>query len=102
MAGTNIERIKEYLTEISKICKIDVAYLFGSFVHTDDMEKSDIDLALFSDMINEKNFIKYLSEFLIISARCNLNIEPHIFNSREIEENFVQQEIIQKGIRLPI
>ncbi len=100
MARTNIERIKKYLTEISKICKINEAYIFGSFVHTNDIEKSDIDLALISDMFNEENFIDYLSQFLIISASNNLNVEPHLFNSEDLDGDFVQQEVISKGIRI--
>lgn len=100
MARTNIERIKKYLTEISKICKINEAYIFGSFVHTNDIEKSDIDLALISDMFNEENFIDYLSQFLIISAGNNLNVEPHLFNSEDLDGDFVQQEVISKGIRI--
>jgi len=100
MAGTNIERIKKYLTEISKICKINEAYIFGSFVHTKNIEKSDIDLALISDIFNEENFIDYLSQFLIISANNNLNVEPHLFNSEDLDEDFVQKEVISKGIRI--
>ncbi len=100
MAEPNIDRIKRYVTEISKICKIDEAYIFGSFVRTNDIEKSDIDLALISDTFNEKNFIDYLSQFLIISAGSRLNIEPHLFNSEDLEEDFVQQEVISKGIRI--
>jgi predicted nucleotidyltransferase len=100
MARTNIERIKKYLTEISKICKINEAYIFGSFVHTNDIEKSDIDLALISDIFNEENFIDYLSQFLIISASNNLNVEPHLFNSEDLDEDFVQKEVISKGIRI--
>jgi predicted nucleotidyltransferase len=100
MARTNIERIKKYLTEISKICKINEAYIFGSFVHTNDIEKSDIDLALISDIFNEENFIDYLSQFLIISASNNLNVEPHLFNSKDLDGDFVQKEVISKGIRI--
>lgn len=100
MAGTNIEKIKKYLTDITKICPIDEAYIFGSYVHGNDIEKSDIDLALISDIFNEENFIDYLSRFLIISADSNLNIEPHLFNTNDLEEEFVQKEVILKGIKL--
>lgn len=100
MAERNIEKIKRYLTDISKICKIDDAYIFGSFVHTDDIEKSDIDLAIISDAFNEENFIDYLSRFLIISAGNHLNIEPHLFNPKDLEEDFVRREVIAKGIRI--
>ena len=100
MAGTNIEKIKEYVAEISGICEIDQAYIFGSFVQTNDIEHSDIDLALISQKFNEENFIDYLSRFLIISADSNLNIEPHLFNPRELEDDFLQQEVLGKGIKI--
>ncbi|MGE5340285.1 MAG: nucleotidyltransferase domain-containing protein [Candidatus Omnitrophota bacterium] len=98
MVGENIEKIKQYVGEISKICKIDRAYVFGSFAKTGDIEKSDIDLALISDIFNEENFIQYLSRFLIISATNNLNIEPHLFSSKDLEDDFVRNEVIFKGI----
>jgi predicted nucleotidyltransferase len=102
MVEDNIEKIKKYLTDISKICKIDEAYIFGSFIHTNDIEKSDIDLAIISDTFNEENFIDYLSQFLIISANSNLNIEPHLFNPEELEEDFVRREVISKGVRISL
>ncbi|MCK4760865.1 MAG: nucleotidyltransferase domain-containing protein [Candidatus Aminicenantes bacterium] len=100
MAGTNIEKIKEYIAEISKICEIEQAYIFGSFVKTNDVEHSDIDLALISYKFNEENFIDYLSRFLIISAGSSLNIEPHLFNTRELDDDFLQQEVLCKGIKI--
>jgi len=50
--------------------------------------------------MDEKNHIDYLSRFLIISAENRLNIEPHLFSPEDLDENFVKQEIISKGIRI--
>lgn len=100
MDEKNILRIKKYLTDISRICKIDDAYIFGSSVYNEEIEKSDIDLAIISEIFNEKNHIDYLSRFLIISAENHLNIEPHLFSPEDLDENFVKQEIISKGIRI--
>ncbi|MCP5108318.1 MAG: hypothetical protein GY950_33335 [bacterium] len=100
MDEKNISRIKKYLTEISSICEINDAYIFGSSVHRTDIEKSDIDLAIISEIFNEHNYIDYLSRFLIISAKNRLNIEPHLYNSEDLNESFVKQEIISKGIKI--
>lgn len=100
MDKKNISRIEEYLREISKICEINEAYVFGSSVDSQDIDNCDIDLAIISGIFNEDNFIDYLSRFLLVSADKHLNIEPHLFNPDDLEEDFFQREVLSKGIRM--
>lgn len=100
MDRENINKINDYLREISKICEINEAYIFGSSVDSRDIDNCDIDLAIISGIFNEDNFIDYLSRFLIVSADKHLNIEPHLFNPEDLAEDFVQREVLSKGIRM--
>ncbi len=100
MDKKEIGRIKEYIDAISSWCDIDEAYIFGSSVHGKSIEETDIDLAIFSKIFNEDNYIEYLSRFLILSAENNLNVEPHLFNPEDLEEDFVRHEVIARGIKI--
>ena len=93
-------KLKQYINAISRVCQIKAVYLFGSSVHNDNIETSDIDLAIISDAFGESNFIEYLSKFLLISAEHRLNIEPHLFRPEDLDEDFVSKEIVSRGIKL--
>ena len=50
-----IKTVRRYLKEAEKVCHVDKAILFGSYAHGTAKKQSDIDVAIFSRNVNDKN-----------------------------------------------
>ncbi len=94
------DKLDRYIIEVSKVCKVEDVYLFGSSASGDGFENSDLDLAIVSEVFNEDNHIDYMTRFLLLSSGFGLNVEPHLFNKLESTDDFFEKEVVSKGIRL--
>ncbi|MBI4822885.1 MAG: nucleotidyltransferase domain-containing protein [Nitrospirae bacterium] len=96
-----MKSLEDYVAEISAICRIDRAVLFGSYAKGTQNKESDIDIAIFSKEINDSNRHKYMSLFLRHILKYKLDIQPLAFNTKEynsLSDDFIAGEIRKKGI----
>lgn len=97
------ESINDYLKEIDRICPVEKAVLFGSHASGHPREGSDIDLAIFSEKIDDYNRLKFMTIFLTKIAKYKLDLQPlgFAFNDYLDDSNdFVANEIKKKGIEI--
>lgn len=98
-----MEAVKKYLVEMDRICPIEKAILFGSCARRRTHKSSDIDLAIFSRKVSEKNRLFFTSLFLKETSKFKMDIQPLVFPYKEYiasENDFVVQEIRKKGIEV--
>jgi len=100
------KKITAYLKDINKIINIQKVFLFGSYAQGKQIKgKSDIDLALFSKDVTDKNRHDYIKKSLRASAKYKLDIQPLVFSFDDYLEHdnpFIEGEIIAKGRELPL
>lgn len=95
-----VKKIKKYIADISSICPIDKAVLFGSYAKGTQVEDSDIDIAVFSREIDDSNRHKYMSLFLKHILKYKLDIQPVAFSLKDYDsqlDKFITDEIKKKG-----
>ncbi len=65
---------------------------------------SDIDLAIFSPDVTEENEIEIMADLMIKAMPYKLDIQPLVYPLSDYEANndFIQQEIIARGIEIAI
>jgi predicted nucleotidyltransferase len=98
-----VKKIRAYIADISKDCRIDRAVLFGSYAKGTQKRDSDIDLAIFSRDIDDSNRHYYMSLFLKRIVKYKLDIQPVAYNLKEYNSDgndFISSEIKKKGIVL--
>lgn len=104
MAKTKVEVIrlvKRYLKEAQQVCPVDKAVLFGSHAHGKATRQSDIDIAIFSRSVTDRNRIETMSRLIMLIAKLKVDIQPVVFsyNDYTSEDNeFISEEIKKKGI----
>lgn len=83
--------IMNYIEEINKICKVEKAILFGSYVSGHYSSMSDIDIAIFSKEINNNNRIEFIKKFFMKINKYRLDIQPIAFGLNDLmdEENAI-------------
>lgn len=86
---------------LSKLKKINV-YLFGSYAKLVFREKSDIDIAVISDKIEESDKKDIGSLIEKLEERYGKNIETHYFsaNFHKNKKDQLVKEILKNGIKL--
>lgn len=97
--------LKEYLKEVEKICHVDKAILFGSYVHGKTRKQSDIDIAVFSRNVTDENRLETMSKIIMLIDKLKLDIQPIVFSYEDYikaDNDFISNEIKKKGIEIPI
>jgi len=95
--------LTDYTAEISKVCPLKKAILFGSYASSSPHKDSDIDLALFSDQVNDNNRLKLMTLFLIEAVKYKLDIQPLAFSWKDYldeENDFIRDEIKKRGVEI--
>lgn len=95
--GTIEELLKEFVALVSREIRLDAAYWFGSTVHNDAGENSDIDIALVSPDFTGVRFddAKRLFPFVI---RVDSRIEVHPYPRTRFHEGTpLVAEILRTG-----
>ncbi|MDI6752018.1 MAG: nucleotidyltransferase domain-containing protein [bacterium] len=97
------EALVDYTTEINKICPLKKAILFGSYASSSSRKHSDIDLALFSNRVNDKNRLRLMTLFFTKTAKYKLDIQPILFSWKDYldeENDFIREEIKKRGVEV--
>ena len=97
------ETLKRYLKEVGKFCSVDRAVLFGSFAHGSATKHSDIDVAIFSKTVTDRNRLEMMSKMILAGSRFHVDIQPVAFSEKDYFQNdsdFIRKEIKKKGIVL--
>lgn len=95
------ETIKLYLREVEKFCPVDRAVLFGSHASGNAKKCSDIDIAIFSKKINDRNRLEMMSKMVLAGGKFKLDIQPVAFSEKDYfqsDSGFVRTEIKKKGV----
>ncbi len=98
-----IKTLNDYLRDIEKICHIDKAILFGSYVHGSVKKHSDIDIAIFSKQITEDNRLEIMAKLIASGGKFKRDIQPIAFSWEDYlsqDNDFIVNEIISKGIEI--
>jgi predicted nucleotidyltransferase len=94
-----IESIKHFILKISEEIPIKKVILFGSFAKGTFDEKSDVDLAVFSDYFEKISRVEGTTYLLIQAQEFDLDLEPLAFTAQEYEERLgIVDEILRTGI----
>jgi predicted nucleotidyltransferase len=95
--------VTDYLRDIERICHVDKAILFGSYVNGSVKKHSDIDIAIFSKQITEENRLKIMARLIASGGKFKKDIQPMAFPWEDYlsgENDFIVNEIIKKGIEI--
>ncbi len=99
------QKLAAYLQKLSRSYRLRRVYLFGSTAQGTANRDSDIDLAIFSPDVTDDNEIEIMSDCWGKISGYHLDIQPIVFSMEDYydpENDFVQKEIIAKGIELPL
>ncbi|MBI5376413.1 MAG: nucleotidyltransferase domain-containing protein [Candidatus Schekmanbacteria bacterium] len=100
-----IKLLKEYITEVNKICPVEKAVLFGSYAKGLNNKDSDIDVAIFSKKVNEKNRLEIMSKLIMLINKFKVDIQPVVFPYRDYlndDNDFISGEIKKRGMEIKI
>lgn len=100
-----IKILKEYLKEVEKVCHVDKAILFGSYAHGKIRKQSDIDIAIFSRDVSDRNRLKTMSRIIMLIDRLKLDIQPMVFPYKDYiqeDNDFISKEIKKKGVEISV
>jgi predicted nucleotidyltransferase len=98
-----IRLVKQYLKEAESVCPVDKAVLFGSYAHGKAKKESDIDIAIFSRKVTDKNRLETMSRLIMLIAKLKLDIQPVVFPYADYlsgENDFISEEIKKKGLEV--
>lgn len=98
-----IEALERYLDDVEGVCHVDRAFIFGSYAKGRAGENSDIDMAIFSRNINEKNRLEVLTKVVALTAKFKMDIQPLVFSYEDYhnEENeFISTAVKKDGFEL--
>jgi len=104
--SVNIEQaLRNYLQDVAKDYRLGHVILFGSTAYGTTNRDSDIDLAIFSYNATDDNRLKIMADCWMKTMGYHLDIQPIVFSMEDYhdpENDFIQKEIIAKGIELPL
>lgn len=98
-----IRVLRNYLREAEKVCHVDKAILFGSHAHGRASAQSDIDIAIFSKGVTDRNRIETMSKLLMLVNKLKVDIQPVVFSYKDYaagDNDFITEEIKKKGIEI--
>ncbi len=87
---------KKYLSLIRGIVNYKSAFIFGSYIHGNPREDSDIDIGIFTEKLNDEYF-NVLKKLYKARKKVDPRIEPHLFVSGCDSSGF-NEEIREKGL----
>jgi len=96
-----VSKVKDYLERVNRKYPVDKAVLFGSYATAKTHGASDIDLAVFSRVVNDRNRLKIAADILRETSGYRLDIQPLVFSYRDYlsgENDFIREQIKRKGI----
>lgn len=81
-----LEQVSEVIQYLKKRIKIDAAVLFGSVLSGKADEWSDIDLAIFSEDVNNWSFEEEISMMVDVQVTYPNSVEPHFYPVEALSE----------------
>jgi predicted nucleotidyltransferase len=103
--STTIEQaLENYLKDLAESYHLERVLLFGSYAEGTAQADSDIDLAIFSSDATDENRLEIMADCWLKTVPYKLDIQPVVYSTTDYEadNDFIQTEIIGKGIALPI
>ena len=96
--------LNNYLKDMAQHYRLNRVILFGSVAQGKFHQDSDIDLAIFSTDVTEENEVEIMADLMIRAMPYHLDIQPLVYPLSDYTagNDFIQQEIIAKGIEIPI
>ncbi len=96
--------LRNYLDDLVQYYKLDRVILFGSQVQGNTRPDSDIDIAIFSTDATDENRLKIMADCLLKTMPYKLDIQPLVYPLADYyaDNDFIQQEIIGRGIEISI
>ncbi|MBF0554429.1 MAG: nucleotidyltransferase domain-containing protein [Nitrospirae bacterium] len=91
------------MREAEGVCHVDKAILFGSHAHGRPSAQSDIDIAIFSKAVTDRNRIETMSKLLMLVSKLKVDIQPVVFPYEDYatgDNDFITEEIKKKGIEI--
>ena len=98
------QALKDYLTALAEVYRIDHAILFGSYAEGTTHPDSDIDIAIFTADATDDNRLEIMADCWLKTVPYNLDIQPVVYPTTDYttDNHFIQKEIIGKGVELPL
>jgi len=98
----NLETINEiildYVADVKNEMLVDKVYLFGSYAKGLASEHSDVDLCFFVPSFDSRRSVDIIAKLLSMTDKYNMFIEPHVFQTSDIEEdNPFVKEVLRSG-----
>lgn len=81
-----ISVIRSFLEKIRTELPVERAYLFGSYAIGHNRDYSDIDLAIVTPILNDKNSFSINQKIFSRASRYNVDLEPICFSPEEFEK----------------
>jgi len=100
-----VETLQRYLNDVEGVCHVDKAFVFGSYAKGNAGKNSDIDMAIFSRNINDKNRIEVMARVIALIAKFKLDIQPVVFSYDDYfseENDFISNEVRKNGFELRV
>lgn len=98
-----VDKLQRYLNDVEQICHVDKAVVFGSHAKGKAGENSDIDMAIFSRSINDKNRLEVMARVIALIAKYKIDIQPVVFSYDDYfseENDFISNEVKKNGLEL--
>jgi predicted nucleotidyltransferase len=98
-----IRIVKQYLNEAESVCPVSKAFLFGSYAREKATKESDIDIAIFSKKVTDKNRLETMSRLIMLIDKLKLDIQPVVFSYSDYlseDNDFITEEIKKKGMEI--
>ncbi|MFO7985331.1 MAG: nucleotidyltransferase domain-containing protein [Desulfatiglandaceae bacterium] len=100
-----VDILERYLKDVSEICQVDKAVVFGSFAKGGAGKNSDIDMAIFSRNVNDENRLRMMARVIALIRKYKLDIQPVVFSYEDYfseENDFIANEIRKNGLELTV
>ncbi len=96
------QSLDSYIKSLIQYYRLERVIVFDSVAHGTSQKNSDIDLAIFSSGIDEKNEIDVMADLMVRAMPYKLDIQPLVYpvSSYYSDDDFIQKEIIERGIEI--
>ena len=95
--------LTKYIKDVDELLPINKAILFGSYAKGTQSQNSDIDIAIFSENVNDDNRLEIMSSLILLVTKYKIDIQPFVFSYKDYtmeESELIATEIKKKGIEL--
>ena len=96
--------IRAFLERIQQELPVERAYLFGSYARGHSRDYSDIDLAIVTPVLNDKNSFSINQKIFSRASRFNVDLEPICFSPEEFEKEElpIVLDIKREGVEITL